>query len=96
MIKHFCDFCGRKIEHSGPDYNKYNRLCATAEKNGVKLELDVIQSVNGTSNSGDICRYCILDTLATLDDRPKHSTLTGEELKYRSSIPSIAHGSDWP
>jgi hypothetical protein len=44
----------------------------TREK--VLLQVEVIQSLNGTSNAGDVCKYCILDALRRLDDRPRNAS----------------------
>ena len=33
----------------------------------------MIQSTNGVSNSGDVCKHCILNALYALDDRPPSS-----------------------
>jgi len=73
MIKRYCDICGEEmLAHNSPS-NGYTsaRLEATIKKGDTELKVEVIQSMNGTSNTGDVCKYCILDALYKLDDRPK-------------------------
>lgn len=51
-----------------------SRMAADIQRSGVKLGVEIIQSVDGTSNAGDVCKYCILDALYRLDDRPKEAS----------------------
>ena len=74
MIRRYCDCCKQEmvtVLGVREGINGLGRLSATIERGGVKLGVEVIQSTNGTSNSGDVCKYCILDALLALDDRPK-------------------------
>lgn len=48
-----------------------SRLKAVVQKDGVRVGVEVIQSLDGVANKGDVCNYCILDALAQLDKRPK-------------------------
>jgi len=34
------------------------------------LQVEVLETKDGTSNAGEFCRYCVLDALQKLDDRP--------------------------
>ena len=81
MIKLFCDCCGDEIvENNSPRFSPgstyLGRLCAsvTSANRKTKLSVEVITSKDGVSNDGDFCKYCILDALVGLDDRPKVST----------------------
>lgn len=76
MIKRFCDVCGAEIT----DENKVafsdgpERLRAEVKQKGVNgnsLVVQVMTALNNTSNDGDFCKYCILDALYKLDDRPQ-------------------------
>lgn len=75
MIKTFCDGCGKEITgqnapRGGPLHDN-DRLGATLITVGGALHVEVITSKDGTANNGDWCKYCILDALNRLDDRPK-------------------------
>lgn len=72
MLKRFCDICEREIppKDSG-DGNAFGRTTATLRANNCQLTVEVITSKNGVANSGDFCKYCILDALYKLDDRPE-------------------------
>ena len=73
MIKRYCDLCKELMtDDNTPNFGgNCSRLAAVIEKNGVKLEVEVIQTVDGVSNAGDICKHCVLDALYKLDDRPR-------------------------
>lgn len=77
MIKRYCDCCQSEMTESNTPKmgGTSSRLAAEIVRNGVRLGVEVIHSTNGASNSGDVCKYCILDALAKLDDRPKISQL---------------------
>jgi hypothetical protein len=47
------------------------RLEATLKHGTSTLKAEVLTTWNGTANAGDICKYCVLDALYKLDDRPK-------------------------
>lgn len=71
MIRYFCDCCGAAIsEHDKKGRNTLGRLTATLNCGASKLQVDVIESRDGTRNVGQFCNYCVLDALAKLDDRP--------------------------
>lgn len=78
MNRVFCDICKNEIT----DENKVNfygdsfRMSATLKgKYSVtgkdELKVEVKTALNGVSNAGDFCKYCVLDALYKLDDRPK-------------------------
>ena len=78
MIKVFCDVCEEEITEE----NKASRMKAEfRDAKGKKLFVEVFISYKGTLKSlgvdkaseqlGDFCKYCILNTLYKLDDRPK-------------------------
>ena len=70
MIRYFCDLCGREMQDSGAGRNELGRLTATVRGRGCELKVEVIQSKDGVGNNGHFCRYCVLDALGALDDRP--------------------------
>lgn len=72
MIKRYCDQCLKQITEANEveqisSISGGRRLAASIGHLGV----EVIISQNNTANRGDYCRYCILDALYKLDDRPK-------------------------
>lgn len=74
MIKRFCDFCGKEIvamNSPGHDPTALGRLQASLKRGSIRLDVQVVHSTNDVANKGDFCKYCILDALYQLDDRPK-------------------------
>ena len=74
MIKYFCDICGDEIT-KGNSYDD-ERLKATNHARhggttGAVLNIEIITGKNGTSNAGNFCKYCVIDTVLKLDDRPR-------------------------
>jgi hypothetical protein len=67
-VKYFCDQCGDEITNR----NKIEtgRLKASIGHLGV----EVIVSQNQTANDGEYCKYCVLDALYKLDDRPREAS----------------------
>jgi hypothetical protein len=73
-IRYFCDGCGQEITDKNACHGGHilkDRLGATLERNGRKLKVEVLIETNGTSNTGDWCKYCVLFALNQLDDRPR-------------------------
>ena len=71
VIRYFCDCCGEEIaERDTKDRNPLHRLTATLTKKDSVLQVEVIESKDGVGNAGNFCRYCVLDALYGLDDRP--------------------------
>lgn len=73
MIKRFCDICGNEITRGNSIVSETpgGRLGAKIKKNGAELKVEMLTSVDGTANKGDVCKYCVLDALYKLDDRPQ-------------------------
>jgi hypothetical protein len=73
MIKRFCDICGNEITKDSSIVSSApgERLGATIKKNGAELKVEILTSVDGTANKGDVCKHCVLDALYRLDDRPR-------------------------
>jgi hypothetical protein len=74
MIKRFCDQCGKELFEDG-DRRKLMANVAGKRLSGQcgALGFEVIISQNGTANKGDYCGYCVLDAVASIDDRPKEA-----------------------
>ena len=72
MIRYFCDCCGEEIAaNDTKDRNPLHRLTAKLKRGNSELQVEVIETKDGVSNAGHFCRYCVLDALAKLDDRPR-------------------------
>lgn len=67
MIRYFCDCCDKEITERNP----LRRLTAKLKRGNSELQVEVIEAKDGTSNAGHFCRYCVLDALLSLDDRPR-------------------------
>ena len=73
-MKYFCDGCGDEIttrNQTSGGSTVESRLGTTVQKVGHKLKVEVMLTMNGTCNDGCWCKYCVLDALQKLDDRPK-------------------------
>ena len=73
MTKYFCDGCEVEMNESNSPAGGKNsgRLEVTIGKNGRALKVEVMHSQDGTANAGLYCKYCILDAISALDDRPQ-------------------------
>ena len=82
MTKHFCDKCSDEIteknECNGGNvvgsrlgttikFRPKGRLIIDPED---RFTVEILTSFNGTANAGEFCKYCVLDALYKLDDRP--------------------------
>ena len=85
MIRYFCDCCGEEIAvRDTKQRNPLGRLTAKLKHGASELQVEVLETKDGTSNAGEFCRYCVLDALQKLDDRPvRHNAM------YRDKTCSI-------
>lgn len=68
--KYFCDQCGVELTNRNRANPDGDRMAAEIGH----LKATVLVSQNGVANAGDYCKYCVLDALYKLDDRPKQET----------------------
>lgn len=75
MIKYFCDICEEEITERN---QVSSETCKTRLGTEVvyrtkskKIGVEVITFLDGVSNAGNFCRYCVIDTINTMDDRPR-------------------------
>lgn len=70
MIQRFCDACGTKVNESAEPL-EVERLFRPSGR-VVTVSLTVSAAVNGNwdASAFDLCRHCIIDTVAAADDRP--------------------------
>ena len=71
MIKTYCDCCEELINDSNIINGNHERLTGQIVKsNRVALKVEVITAEGSTWNSGDFCKYCVIDAINEADDRP--------------------------
>jgi hypothetical protein len=74
-VKYFCDLCDRELtEATTPDggFNGVDRLGTSLQRpNRPMLKVEVMTFKGQTANDGHWCKYCVLDALYKLDDRPQ-------------------------
>ena len=75
MIKHFCDQCAVEItegneckQHFPLFADGHRRLGGRDRRLGFSVMVG--DAENKTWNSGDFCKYCVIDAVKSLDDRP--------------------------
>lgn len=71
MIKKYCDFCGKEITTNNEV--RVHRVFKQKRKNvNKKLEEIKIEICNIYCSTNDICKDCIVDTIAANDNRIKN------------------------
>jgi hypothetical protein len=75
MIKRYCDCCGNEITNKNKIDGENSRLTGEIRKRAgqVMLRIEVITAKDNKWNNGDFCKYCVIDAILKLDDRPKLS-----------------------
>ena len=78
MIRTFCDCCGDEITDKNTTAcsgNELGRLTAQVMPkmggSGEVMAVQVITAHEGTWNKGHFCKYCVIDAINKLDDRPR-------------------------
>lgn len=76
MIKYICDVCENEITSRNEAVNGRHRLSAQVKSRDGKrvMSIEVMTGLDGTTNDGHFCKYCVIDALTKLDDRPKDVT----------------------
>ena len=68
MIKRFCDKCGCQITKQNECAGgQVGRLGNTNDKSDFAFEILIRHK--GVWNTGDYCKYCVIDLVKTWDDR---------------------------
>lgn len=89
MTKYFCDKCGEEITVknacTGGSFAT-SRMGTVIEFRPFDLDpyapakrfkIEVMTSLDGQANDGCFCKYCVLDALFRLDDRPRAKAGSG-------------------
>jgi hypothetical protein len=66
MKRTFCDGC--KVEMLAGDNGRAQHVIY--KKGAATIEVD-LSAHNTEANGGDLCKYCVLDAVLSLDDRPR-------------------------
>lgn len=75
MKRSFCDICDRLIV----DATNGKSLELTGAVNGLQLVGAVQANIPSLENGGDVCKYCVIEAVKRLDDRPENKTASREE-----------------
>ncbi len=73
MLKRFCDACGVELvdANTQPSDNLGRLQCSKTLPEGRQtMEIGIVTGWNGAWNEGDFCKYCVIDAIKELDDRP--------------------------
>ena len=76
MIRRFCDVCDNELTDENSIIGapgRVQRLCNESLPGiNTKVAFEVTTgTVGGAWNSGDFCKYCVIDAINRLDDRPR-------------------------
>ena len=74
MKKTFCDMCGKEITKEN-ERDIFVSIKKSIKRHPVglcELTMDIIfDKVLVNQKIADVCKYCLLDAITALDDRPK-------------------------
>ena len=75
MIRRFCDVCDNELTDENSISGAKGRLQRLCNESFPGIDTEVMFEVTtghkGTWNSGDFCKYCVIDAINKLDDRPR-------------------------
>ncbi|RLI63016.1 MAG: hypothetical protein DRO67_06445 [Candidatus Asgardarchaeum californiense] len=72
MIKRYCDKCGDEIiDKNKIEKNAFRTTIRTDNSNIALMQIEIIPSKNFVWADSDLCKYCVIDAINKLDDRPK-------------------------
>ena len=69
---YYCDLCKREMLKGGNQLTRKNTSMNTSILYGHHV--DIFATVSTEAHTNDICDYCIIDAVNSLDDRPKIAT----------------------
>lgn len=71
MIRRFCDVCENELTKYNAILSNNGRMSTTAGGGRDQaLHIEVTTGLQGIWNTGDFCKYCVIDAVLKLDDRP--------------------------
>jgi hypothetical protein len=70
MIRRFCDACNGEIQQTA-NRSLFHKTFSPETQRSTKVVVDVMVSINGTTNGGEICVPCIQETIieGNIDNR---------------------------
>lgn len=63
MIRRFCDACNKEI-HRSANRSRFKHQFLLVGDRSTDVIVDAMVTINGTTNSGDICAECIITTVS--------------------------------
>lgn len=66
MTRHFCDHCGDELTPQ----NKTPASVCREKKGRPDLVVILDACAHGVIGEGEFCKYCVIDAVKQLDDRP--------------------------
>ena len=71
MIKMYCDSCGRVISRDQLTSWMITTEVKNKEFPKKSLKIKIVPTADNKCNDGEFCKYCVIDAINKLDDRPK-------------------------
>lgn len=71
MIKFYCDICECEITDENKVDNRLSGKMDSRKKKANEICFEITTGLNNIWNSGHFCKYCVIDAIRTLDDRPR-------------------------
>ena len=69
MIKTFCDICDKEITKDNEYEGEISEVCFTKGQIRQTISCSIVTHFSHPDN--DICKYCLIDAINKLDNRPK-------------------------
>lgn len=75
MIKHYCDICGQEItaKTKKPDNQMFGEIKSGCGLPSLTIQVGVYEIDPRGDEDADVCKYCIIDAVNMVDDRPKQA-----------------------
>jgi len=71
MKKTFCDHCGTEIDTRNCVSNGAGLITESKKIGSPTLHIQIMLGKASEKVDGDFCKYCVIDAIDKLDDRPK-------------------------
>ncbi|OGC77230.1 hypothetical protein A2619_04395 [candidate division WWE3 bacterium RIFOXYD1_FULL_39_9] len=73
MVKTFCDICGMEITNKNFSHPDLTFIIYKDPITNKQLSIKIITGNGKYFNQGRFCKYCIIDTVVSADDRTKEA-----------------------
>lgn len=75
MIRYFCDYCEKEIDNNNRIDGDRLKTEITSRQNFMTVE--VVTSTADMAKDCHFCKYCVIEAVNRLDDRPKPAYAKG-------------------